>query len=124
MSYRIVTNQKNRNATLLFTGSNTVTLVGNSSTSAIAIGDEVITGAYISKIWSGCAPDSWFDIQRGANTVCVATTSAFMDFSGNGCAITLDPAADLVVTLNGVSGGLKGTLMIELRKIGTGSSDY
>lgn len=122
--FKIVTNQKFRAATLLFTGDNTVTLVGNSSTSDIALEGEEILGATITRVWSGNAGDSWWDVRRGANTVYVATTSAFMDFAGNGCAITLDQTADLSVNLNDLPADGKGTIMIEIRKVVSGRTDF
>jgi len=122
MSYRIVHNRKNLSTTVLFTANTTLTLVGNNSVSAIGIGDEVITGASITQAWVGSpsGASAYWTVKRGANTVAVLDSTAYIDYAGNGGAITLDSDATLVVELTGTT----GTLMLELQKAGQFTSDY
>lgn len=118
---RIISNRKNLSATLHFTSNGTVTIAGNSSVSAIATGDEVITGATITQLWHGS--DAVWILKRGANTVGVFDSTAYIDFAGCGNALNLDTSANLTVELVGTSNGY---LMVELQKIGplTANSEY
>lgn len=121
MTYRIMSNKKNKSATVLFTANTTLTIAGNSGTSAIAVDDEVLAGCQIDSAWHGCPDGSWVRIRRGANTVSILSTTGFADFAGNGGSITLDSGATLVVELNGTN---PSTLVLNLKKIGRGSTVY
>ena len=116
---RMVANRKNLSATLHFTNNATITVSGNSSVSHIALGDEVLTGAYICQVWHG-SMGQW-TVMRGSNTVGVFDSTAYNDFAGNGNPIKLDSSGTLVVTLD--SPATNGYLMIELQKIGTFAPD-
>lgn len=122
MAYRIVQNRKNLSATILFTSNSTLTITGNNSVSAIAIDDEVVTGASITQVWCGSpsGAGAFWEVKRGANTVGVYDSTAYIDYAGNGAAMTLDPDATLVVNLTGAT----GTLILELQKVGQFTSEY
>jgi hypothetical protein len=122
MSYRILQNRKNLSATVLFTGNTTLTIAGNTSVSAIATSDEVLTGANINQAWCGSpsGASAYWEVKRGANTVAVLDSTAYIDYAGNGASITIDNNATLVVTLFGTP----GTLMLELQKVGQFTSEY
>lgn len=119
---RITANRKNLSTTILFTGNSTVTIAGNSTTSDIATGDEVITGATITQLWVGSPSgnSSYWTIKRGANTVAIWDSSGYFDYAGNGNALTIDKTGSLVVELT--TG--PGTLMIELQKEGNFNDPY
>jgi hypothetical protein len=117
MAYRIVRNTR-QNALLVLTATNTaIVIVGNNSTSEIGLStvpDDII-GCYIKQMWSSAdssAANGW-TIDRGSNTVWQSDSTTWLDFAGNGTAITLDPAATLSLTRTGTF----GTCMIELQKI-------
>jgi hypothetical protein len=120
---RISANRKNLSTTVLFTGTGSIVIAGNSTVSDIATGDEVITSATITQLWVGSPSgnSSYWTIARGSNTVAVWDSSGYFDYAGNGNALTLDKSANLTVTLTG-SGA--GTLLIELQKEGTFPSTY
>lgn len=118
---RILANRKNLSTTLHFTGNDTVTIAGNSTTSEIATGNEILTGATITQLWHGS--DGVWIVKRGSNTVGVFDSTAYIDFAGCGNALNLDTDATLSVELVGTANGY---LMIELQKIGplTANSEY
>jgi hypothetical protein len=121
MTYRILSNKKNKGATILFTANTTLVVAGAVGVSNIAIGDEVLTGAQIDSVIHGCPDLVYARVLRGANTAFVVNTTGFVDFSGNGSALNIDPGATLVVEFNGSE---PGTLILNVKKIGRGSSDY
>ena len=120
MSYRILNNKRGTSAHVLFTANSTITIAGNSITSAIAIDNEELTGASILRAWCGSSSGNgaFWTVRRGANNtpVFVFDSTAFMDFVGNGITINLDTAATLSANING--GNLTGSLILELKKIG------
>ena len=116
MANRVFNNKKYGTVSVLFTSNDSITVAGNSSVSNVAIGDEILTGASITKIWFGSPSGNaahWV-IKRGSNAVFVVDGSQMIDFSGEGSSITLDTDATLVANLVG-SG--TGTLIVQLRKI-------
>lgn len=120
MTYRILNNKRGTSTHVLFTANSTITIAGNSSTSAIAIDNEELTGASILRAWCGSSSGNgaFWTVRRGANTVFVFDSTAFMDFAGNGLSINVDTAATLTANINGAN--LTGSLILELKKIGTG----
>lgn len=122
MAFRIIKNRKNLSAHVLFTSNSTLTIAGNSSTSDIATGDEVITGCSITRAWCGSSSGNgaFWEVKRGANTVAVLDSTAFMDYAGNGVTLDLDNTATLVANINGTV--LNATLILELKKISNGVS--
>jgi len=123
MTYSIQANRKNLSATLHFTANSTITIAGNNSVSNVAIGSEVLTGAYITQAWCGSSSGAgaYWRVKRGANTVAVFDSTAYLDFAGCGNPLTLDSTATLVVDL---IGGTDGFLILELAKQGTLPSPY
>ncbi len=114
MAYRVLRNARNGFIALNCVGNTgNVIVVGNNTVSNIATQDEVVSGAGIRSVtW---ATDANIQISRGANVVMILTQS--------GCeilprALTLDPAANLVVS----STSANSWLMIELNKLYSNSS--
>lgn len=119
---RIVANRKNLSTTLHFTANDTVTIAGNTTTSEIAMGDEVVTGGSITQVWFGSpgSTSGYWTIKRGANTVAVLDSTGYIDFAGCGNSLGLDQSANLTVEL---TGGV-GYLVVEITKSGEFTSDY
>lgn len=117
----VLINKKGLSAVIHLTANSTVNVVGNSSVSDIAIGDEVVGGAYISQIWYGSSNVStgYWELKRGANTVGVFSTTGYMDFAGNGVTLNKDVGGTLVANLNSSSAGF---VIIELTKTPTTST--
>lgn len=111
----INTNQGMKRVVLHFSATGSVNISGNSSTSDVALSNEVLTGAYIRKVWWGtdAAGASW-TVKRGGNTVLILNTSGQMDFSEAGATITGNSAANVSCTLAGGN----GFIMLELSKTG------
>jgi hypothetical protein len=117
MSYTVIQNKKNLSVTIHATGSNTITIAGNNSTSNVATGDEILTGAAIKQVWWGSQPgtNSCWIVKRGSNS------TGWTDYAGNGGMIAKDAGATLAIELVGTSNGY---IMIELQKIGIFTSTY
>lgn len=123
MSYSIVQNRKNLSVTIHATGSNTITIAGNSTTSNVATSNEILTGAAIKQVWWGSQPNDgacWI-VKRGSNTIGVYDSTGWTDYAGNGGMLTKDQSATLVLELVGTSNGY---IMIDLQKIGNFTSTY
>ena len=123
MTYSILQNKKNLALVIHSSGSNTITIAGNSSTSNVAISDEILTGAAIKQVWWGSQPNEgacWI-VKRGSNTIGVYDSTGWTDYAGNGGMITKDAGATLVLELVGTSNGY---IMIDLQKIGNFTSTY
>lgn len=118
MTYRIINNKKTTTAYILFTANTSLTIAGNSSVSDIAVDNENLSGAVIQRAWCGSSSGdgSYWTVKRGANTVAVYDSTAFIDYAGNGLVLSFDPDATLVANINGSV--LTGTLILELKKIG------
>jgi len=82
---------------------NTVVVVGNSSASPLAAGNEVVAGATVRKIWAACGSSGVVTVARGSNTIFSSTVSCFHDYAGHGAAITSDPTANVVITISGTA---------------------
>lgn len=110
----INTNQGMKRVVLHFTANGSANIVGNSSQSDVAMSNEVLTGAYIRRVWWGADTGSWI-VKRGGNTVLVLSGTNSMDFAEAGAAITGNSAANVSVTLTAGN----GFIMLDLSKIGT-----
>ena len=110
-------NQGQKRVVLHFTANGSANIAGNSSTSDIAISNEVLTGAYIRRVWWGNDSGYW-TVKRGSNTVMVLNGSGSMDFSETGAVIVGNNASNVAVTCSG-----NGFIMIDLAKIGSWTSN-
>lgn len=114
----VIINKKGLSAVIHLTANATINISGNSTTSDICTGDEVITGATITQIWYGCGNGAYWEIKRGSNTVFHTDSTGYLDFAGNGVTLNKDVGATLVANLN-VS--QTGSIVIELTKVPTSS---
>lgn len=113
----VMLNRKNTSAVLHFTAnSGNIVIVGNSSVSNLAVGTEIINGAYISQVAFGSPSGNaaYWEIKRGANVVLIVDSTCQLDFAGCGMSITKDATADLSANLVGATAGF---LTIELQKL-------
>lgn len=115
-----IINRNKTSAVVHVTSNTTITVSGNSSVSNIAFGDgntqieETLTGASISQIFWGSAPNAYWNVKRGTTLVLTLPNSGSIDFAGSGCALTANSANAVVVELVGSANGF---LMMELQKI-------
>lgn len=122
----IVSNRKDTTVDVVFTGNNTIDVVGVAlgnteyTVSDIAIGDEIVGGATIQKVFCGGPTGGYWELRRGANTIGVYDSTAFIDFVGNGITIEVDPQAPLTARLYDSTSGY---LAVTLRKRLLASAD-
>lgn len=116
MTYRVINNKKYGTVSLLFTANDNVIIAGNSTSSNVAISDEILSGGVITQIWFGSPSGNaaYWQIKRGANTILIADSTSYMDFRGTGASLTIDNSANLTANL---VGSTSGTLIVELKKI-------
>lgn len=115
MAHSLISNKKNLAVTVHVSASNsTLVIVGNTSSSNIATGNEDLTGASITQLFWGTDTGA-IVVKRGANVVVTCTQSGHMDFAASGMSLTKDQAANLVVELPSAN----AFVLIELQKAGT-----
>lgn len=122
----IVSNKKFGTTQIHLVANATYIVVGNNSVSNVATSTENVTGATIRKVIYSAVANSTFGgywaIHRGANLFATFTGTGVIDFSEKGMVASVDPAANLVFTLNGTT---LGSLLVEVNKIQTpANSEY
>ena len=110
---------KRKNTSVFFhftANSGPVIVVGNSTVSNLAVGDEVINGAYITQVAFGSPSGNaaYWEIKRGANLVLSLDSTSYIDFAGAGMSLTQDATANLSANLIGATSGF---VTIELQKV-------
>lgn len=97
------------------TANTTWVVAGNNSVSNLALSNEELYGASIRQVWFGSPSGNaaYWTVKRGANTVLVLDSTAWLDFAGVGQSLTIDPSANLTVEL---TGSTSGYIMLELSK--------
>ena len=115
MAYRILSNQE-RGTVKIHTieTSGSIVVVGNTSTSDVALGLENIQFADIRSVICGTSNNAHWEITRGTNTVFVGTNGVY-DLSARAAPITLDNTGTLTITLSNGSSG-DGFIIVELSK--------
>ncbi len=121
MSKRVISNRYKSGASLLVTANATINVAGNSTSSDIAVQDEVLTGGYISAVIFGgpYANDVFWTVKRGANTVAVLAGTGSISYRELGEGLRIDEAAPINITLNGST---EATLLIRIQKVVDGRS--
>ena len=126
----ITSNKKNTSLVVHVASSNSgnIIVTGNSTTSnvngtsvCVAVGNEVLTGAYITQAVWGCDGNGHIQILRGANLVAVYDSTGQQEYAGTGMPINLYPAANVVVNL---IGSANSYIVFELQKTGNFVSEY
>lgn len=116
MTYRILNNKKNGTFSVLFTASNTGFIVaGNTTNSNVALTGENLAGATVLQAWFGSPSGNaaYWQLKRGANTIMVFDSTAYIDFRGNGLGLDVDMTANVAANLIGTT---VGTLIVEFKK--------
>lgn len=130
MPTTITSNKKNTSLVIHVAGANSgnIVVAGNSSTTnvngtstCVAVGDEVLTGAYITQAVWGCDGNGHIQVLRGANVVAVYDSTGQHEYAGTGMPINLYPAANVVVNLIGSANSF---IIFELQKTGNFVSEY
>ena len=122
MAYTILSNKKNTSATIHVNSNSNIIIAGNNSVSNVAIGTEVLSGASITQVAYGCDGNGHIQVLRGANVVGIYDSTAYIDYAGNGMALDLHPAANLVINF---VGSANCYCIIEVqKKIASTTSDY
>lgn len=121
----IVTNKQARSTTSGYvvihgTANASYIVVGNSSVSNIASGQEIVTGASIAQVWWGVSNGGYCTVSRGANTILVLTESGSMNFVDDHIPISIDTTANVSFAING---GV-GFVMVEMQKQSNTASTY
>jgi hypothetical protein len=111
----IIINKKGLSAVIHLTANATINISGNSVTSDIALGNEIITGASIKQIWYGSNNGHWA-VGRGSNTAAILNNTGHMDFISHGITLNKDTGATLTANLNSTGVGF---IIIEVSKIPT-----
>ena len=126
----ITSNKKNTSLVVHVASSNSgnIVVAGNSSTTnvngtsvCVALGDEVLEGAYITQAIWGCDGTGHIQILRGANLVAVYDSTGQQEYAGTGMPINVYPAANVVVNL---VGSANSYIIFELQKTGDFISEY
>jgi len=115
-----IKNAANNSVLVHVSGSNTLVCTGDDVTSNLASSGEVVSRAPIKQVWCGSSSgtgDYWV-VERGNDTVNtvvgVYDSSAWIDYAGNGAALTLhDDGENVWFTLVGAGDSY---LMLEFKK--------
>lgn len=125
MAVTVTSNKKDTSLVIHVSGANSgnIIVAGNSTTTnvagtntCVAIGNEVLTGAYITQIFFGIEPNGYAVVKRGGTITTVYDSTGFVDYAGSGMALTVGQNANLSVEFVNTSNGY---VMLELQKIGT-----
>ena len=122
MAYSLISNKKNLAVTVHASAANvSLVVAGDVSTSNVATGDEVLTGASITQMFWGTDTGAII-VKRGSNVVLTCTQAGHMDFAAAGMSLTKDQAANLVIQLPSAN----AFVLVELQKVGalTANSEY
>ena len=129
MAVSIISNKKNISATIHVSVANTTIKVsGNSVTTnvdststCLATGNEVLSGAYITQAFWGIDPAGYAVIKRGTTPIAIYDSTGYKDYAGNGLALTVGQTANLTVEFVGTANAY---VLFEVQKVGTFISDY
>jgi hypothetical protein len=105
---------------IVLSGNSTTTNVNGTST-CVAIGDEIFSGAYITQAFFGTDGNGHIQVLRGSTLVATYDTSGQKDYAGCGMPLNINPTANLVINFVGTSNAY---CMLELQKQGTFISEY
>jgi hypothetical protein len=129
MAVTITSNKKNTSAVIHVSVANTTIKVsGNSTTTnvdatstCLALGDEVLSGAYITQAFWGLDVNGTAIIKRGTTPVAVFAAAGYVDYAGSGMALTVGQTANLTVEFVGTANGY---VLLEVQKAGTLPTEY
>ena len=105
---------------IILSGNSTTTNVNGTST-CVAIGDEILSGAYITQAFWGCDGTGHIQVLRGSTLVATYDSTGQKDYAGCGMALTVGQTANLTVEFVGTANGY---VLLEVQKVGTFTSEY
>lgn len=112
MTVTVLHNSTRKAVVHVASASGTIVIAGDSSQSNIALANQNLTGATISKIWYGSAGGSW-NVKRDTTLVYTASGSGFHFFDG--APLSIATIANVVCE---IVGSTNGFIMLELHKQG------
>jgi hypothetical protein len=129
MAVTITSNKKNTSAVIHVSAANTtIKVAGNSITTnvdatatCLALGNEVLSGVYITQAFFGVDPAGYAVIKRGTTPVAIYDSTGYVDYSGSGMALTVGQTANLTVEFVGTANGY---VLLEVQKAGTLPTEY
>lgn len=132
MATTITSNRKNTSLVIHVSSANSgnIVVAGNSTTTnvngtatCVAIGDEVLTGAYITQAVWGCDPNGYIVMRRGATPVAFYDSTGQHEYAGCGMPINVEESANINIDFVGSSNCF---IMFEVQKAGdfTVNSEY
>jgi hypothetical protein len=130
MATTITSNKKNTSLVIHVSAANSGNIIvsGNSSTTnvngtstCVAVGDEVLTGAYITQAVYGMDPSATIQIFRGASLVACYDSTGQHEYAGAGMPLTVNQAANVSVV---ITGSANAFITFEMQKVGTFTSEY
>ncbi len=127
MPVTVISNKPRTSVVLHVTGPNTsINITGNSTVSAIASNNEILTGAFITQAAWGIQGGGAIVIKRGANSVAFYDSTGQHEYAGCGMPIKAgETAANLTVEFAGAGGSNTAFIIFELQKLGTfAASEY
>lgn len=108
------------NTTIVCSGNSSTTNVDSTST-CLAISDEVLTGVNIVQSFWGVDPAGYAIVKRGTSIVAVYDSTGYKDYAGNGMSLNVGQSANLTIEFVGTANGY---VMLEVQKVGTFVSPY
>lgn len=122
MAVTITSNRKNTSAVIHVASANaTLVVAGNSSVSDVAIGDETLTGAYITQMYWGIDPAGYAVVKRDSTTVAVYDSTGYKDYAGCGMPLSVGQSGNISVEFVGTSNAY---LLFEVQKVGDFVTEY
>lgn len=125
MALTVISNKPRTSAVFHVAGANaSIVVAGNNSVSNVAIGTEVLTGAYITQTVWGCDGTGYIVVKRGTTPVAIYDSTGQHEYAGTGMPITVGQTADINVEFVGSANCF---IMFEVQKLGPGltaNSEY
>lgn len=122
MAVNIVKKQANGTVVVHVTGTQTINCTGNDSVSDLATTGEVVSKAHIKQVWCGSPSgnSSYWAVTRGNSSVNtlvgVYDSAAWIDYAGNGGALTLSSDGEFVYCTITAADASSAYIMIEFKK--------
>lgn len=117
MAVTITSNKKNTSAVIHVSSANaSIVVAGNNSVSAIATGNEVISGASITQVFWGCDPVGSINIKRNDILIATYDSTSYYDYAGSGMSLSIANTFPIVVEF---VGSANCYVFFEVQKHGT-----
>lgn len=111
----IIANKLNGTVVLHVTSNSEYVVAGNSESSNLATGSEVVESVSVNKVAWGSANDSFWEVSQDGNTFLILPSVGEINLSGQGIPLPISANNEANLELN-LNGDGPGFLLIELRK--------